>query len=134
MGMRIGDEDTTWDDLRAMAAAGKQPPLRIGSVEEIGPLWTTIPGRDREAILAGWDPALRDDPQRRGAYEFARAVNEKLARSKVKDITIFVSGINVGFARPVKLTAEFAHYMGRDGVFMPTRPCWVEASCGTLAV
>ncbi len=123
--VQLGEEDTSWDDLRVMAAAGQQPPLRIAGLEEMGPLWTTIPDRDREVVVSGWDLARRDDPRRQGAYAFARAVNEKLARSKVKDITIFVSGINVDFARPVKLTAEFAHYMGRDGVFIAY--CWPAA-------
>jgi hypothetical protein len=29
---------------------------------------------------------------------------------------------------------EILFQVGRDGVFVPTRPCWEEASCGTLAV
>jgi esterase/lipase superfamily enzyme len=118
----MGDEGTSWDDLNAMTLAGKPPALRIADVNEIGPLWTTVPDRDADAVLAGWDPARRDDAERQPAYTFVRQIDAQLARSRGRDIVVLVPGINTDFARPVKMASALAHYMGRDSVFLAY--CW----------
>lgn len=37
-------------------------------------------------------------------------------------------------ARKTEGKQDILFQVGRDGVFVPTRPCWEEASCGTMAV
>jgi len=88
----------------------------------MGPLWTTVPDRDVEAINAGWDPARRSDPERQAAYSFVRSINEQLARSSSGDIVVYVPGINTDFARPVVMASALARYMGQDRVVVAY--CW----------
>ena len=49
---------------------------------------------------------------------FAAAINDKLARSRNKDIYIYVHGFRVGFEKPVLVAAGLWHFLAYDGVFM----------------
>ncbi len=120
--VQMGDASTSWDELEAKTLQGKRAALRITDVDEIGPLWTTVPDRDADAVLVGWDPKRRDDAERQPAYAFVRDIDEKLARSRTGDIVVYVPGINTDFSRPVMTASSLAHYMGRDTVFIAY--CW----------
>ena len=48
----------------------------------------------------------------------AEAINAQLARSKQKDVYIYVHGYKVVYENPVLVSAELWHFLGYDGVFI----------------
>ncbi len=113
--VQFGKEGTTWTEHKDAALGGRSPSLEIVEVEEIGKLWTTIPlsaDPDYKLALSSTSP---DDAVRAPAREFARRIDEKLARSTCKDVLIFVPGFNITFPPTIKLAAQIQNYMGRQG-------------------
>lgn len=49
---------------------------------------------------------------------YANYINEQLARSNRKEITIYMHGYKVGFDNPLLVAAQWWNYLGKDGVFM----------------
>jgi esterase/lipase superfamily enzyme len=108
------DGQLTWEAARKLSLArDRKTPyrLRIGDVEEIGILADSASPFTDPAQL----PADREGP----ATEFAAAVNRKLARSKNRDIVIYVHGYKVPFEDPLWVSTELWHFLGYDGVFIP---------------
>lgn len=50
--------------------------------------------------------------------EYAKLINNQLARSQQKDIYIYVHGYKVIFEDPLLVASELWHYLGYDGVFI----------------
>lgn len=53
---------------------------------------------------------------------FARDINERLKKTGLKDVYIFVSGFRVPFEDPILVAQQFWHYFGYEGVFFAY--CW----------
>ena len=106
-----------WEELHQASVETKrrtQPTLELVKVEEIGPLWTTV-----APSPARFDPTPTADAEARAPSEkFAAAINDKLARSRQKDVFIFIHGFNTKFHENLELTAELHHYLGREGAFV----------------
>lgn len=49
---------------------------------------------------------------------YANYINEQLARSNRKEITIYMHGYKVGFDNPLLVAAQWWNYLGKEGVFM----------------
>jgi esterase/lipase superfamily enzyme len=111
--VRMGDADEDWRECRDETLDGERQPERLTEVHEFGPLWTTVPGLERQA--AGTDTGRQEQPEL-PAHEFAEAIDRRLAVAPVREVTVFVPGINTGFGRPLLLAAGLAHFMGTDGV------------------
>jgi len=96
--VRIGSKHMTWDDLHTASNSSKRRrtiPLDLINASEHGSL---------------------DEPE--GEQVFAEAINRQLARSRHKDINIYLHGANVNFERPCLVSAELFHFLVRDGVMM----------------
>ena len=109
-GVRFGDEDTVWPDVERAsfeADRSREVPLQVARIEELGTLGSAE--ELLEDTLRG--PDIATD-------RFITAVQQRLARSEVKDIYIFVPGFKVDFAYPVLVAAELWHYMGYPGAFI----------------
>ena len=107
----------TWDELVQESLAAKRshdPVIRLAAYEEYGPLWSTA-----------WPPNLRFDRDwdapgvdRGPGDRFVEAIEQHLALSWRKQITVYVHGFNTRFDENLKRASEFWHYMSRDEVFM----------------
>lgn len=110
--VQFGTEKTKWSDLEKYVAGeetGQCYPLRVVGVEQFGPLNFSRPFFDAERN----NPAFAG-PDRRLVQE----INEILAKSKDKEITIFVHGFKVPFDDPMLTGAQIWYYLGFDGVMM----------------
>jgi hypothetical protein len=110
----LGASDITWDEARRMSLLKDNTdryPLQVGEVTEFGVLDRTV-----HPILHQRG-ALTPDPGPR--LEFAAAVNERLARSRDRDIFVYVHGYRVNFDNPLLVAAELWHFLGYEGVFIP---------------
>ncbi len=108
----IGDEDTTWADVRefsVLKGSTKRFPLKVREVYEFGILHTSYSRLEKERSLPGADSASK---------EFVAIVNERLKKSKLKDIIIYIHGFKVNFDNPILITSEFSHYLADQGVFI----------------
>jgi esterase/lipase superfamily enzyme len=109
-----GDGKLDWDTAtRLSLQANRKPPyrLRVGAVEEIGVLARSASPFTDPALL----PAEPDAP----AAAFAAAVDRKLARSRQRDVIVYVHGFKVPFENPLLVASELWHFLGYDGVLIP---------------
>ena len=116
--VRLGSKDASWESVARASRDDDNPPLELISMEEYGKLWSTIPSSDEEdfpAVVASTGP---DDAIRAPERRFIDAMNDKLASSQWKEVVIYVPGFNTPFTSPVYMMAQYAHFMGRDGVFI----------------
>jgi esterase/lipase superfamily enzyme len=106
-----------WDQLHRASVAenrAENPVPRLTKLEDLGPLWSTIPPvpgrliRNPETIPGDTAPAMR----------FLKEVNAKLTPAGTRNIYVFVHGYNTEFAHNHEVAAQLYHYLGRDGVFM----------------
>jgi len=109
--LQLGDNSMTWEEARKISLLknrSEKYPLKITEVEEIGILAESY---------SHFIPPEVSDIERPGK-EFAAKINEKLAKSKHKDIYIYVHGYKVVFENPLLVAAELWHFLGYDGVFI----------------
>jgi esterase/lipase superfamily enzyme len=115
--VRLGRPNTGWDQLAKESIDNGRPVMQLTAIDEIGKLWTTIPFSD-ERFIEVYESDSPSDPIREPAREFAALIDEQLARSSSQDIVLYVPGFNTPFEAPIHMMAQFAHFMGRDGVFV----------------
>lgn len=104
------DESITWEQARQISLLKNRAeyyPLRVSSVEELGPLAQTVRPFDE-----GIEPS--DAPGRR----FIAEIDRRLARSRSNDVFIYVHGYKVDFEEPVLVAAELWHFLGYNGAFI----------------
>jgi esterase/lipase superfamily enzyme len=109
----VGDTDITWEEARRISLLKNrttQYPLKVTAVEEFGIL-------DR-SISVFTDPEMITGDRRQPAQHFADQINAKLARSKRRDIYVYVHGYKVVFENPILVASELWHFLGYDGVFI----------------
>ncbi len=107
----------TWDELVRESLAAKRdrkPRLKLAAYEEYGPLWST-----------DWPPNIRFDRDwdaagvdRGPGDRFVEAIEEHLALSERKQITVYVHGFNTTFDENLIRASEFWHYMSRDEIMI----------------
>jgi esterase/lipase superfamily enzyme len=109
--LTLGDNDMTWEEARDISLLKNRTdkyPIKITAVEETGIL--------AESYSHFRPPKITNIEQ--PGKEFAAKINEKLAKSKRKDIYIYVHGYKVVFENPLLVAAELWHFLGYDGVFI----------------
>ena len=109
----FGDSDITWDEARRISLLKNRPgsfPLEVRDVHESGILASSVSAFTPAEIAASVD----DGPSR----EFVREVENRLARSSVKDIFIYVNGYKVNFENPLLVASEMWHFLGYEGAFI----------------
>jgi esterase/lipase superfamily enzyme len=84
--------------------------LQVSGVEELGVLADSYTVFDDPTIISA-DPHLP-------GHIFAERINEKLIRSKKKEIFIYVHGYKVVFDNPMLVAMELWHFLGYEGVFI----------------
>jgi hypothetical protein len=114
--VRFGQAGMTWErfcELSRQDRRGEPIAKSLAHLEDYGVLWTTIPPPGMNP-----DPDDQPDPSPQPAQEFKDAVNQMLAASRQKEITIFVHGFDTAMDSNIELVGELWHYAGREGVFM----------------
>jgi esterase/lipase superfamily enzyme len=111
--INIGDSSEFIDNIENieyLKNSGESYPLTLGNVTEFGPLDNALHGLVDLSRLSG-DP---HEP----AEKFAGIINRRLVDNPVKDIFIYVHGVNTSFESPLLVASELWHYMGYRGVFI----------------
>jgi esterase/lipase superfamily enzyme len=109
--IKLGITDMTWEEAKEISLLKSRTdkyPLKITEVEEIGIL--------AESYSNFIPPKVSDIEQ--PGKDFAAKINAKLAKSKRKDIFIYVHGYKVVFENPLLVATELWHFLGYDGVFI----------------
>jgi esterase/lipase superfamily enzyme len=108
--VEAGQEKLTWEEARRISLAKERPgryPLQISSIRELGVLESSI--FTPEAMRAGEAAAVE---------AFVDAVNARLARSRVKDVYVYVHGYKVVFENPLLVASELWHFLGYEGAMI----------------
>ncbi|MCB1749724.1 MAG: alpha/beta hydrolase, partial [Gammaproteobacteria bacterium] len=111
--IHFGDGDISWDEARRIALLKNRPgnfPLRVEDVREFGILPASVSVFTPREVAAGVDETA--------AADFATAIDQRLARSAVKDVFVYVHGYKVNFENPLLVAAEMWHFLGQDGAFV----------------
>jgi esterase/lipase superfamily enzyme len=113
--VELGDKKFSWEKAREISmlkSRTEKYPVRVTNVDEWGILGSTIPFW-ADLVSKSDDEALPDATER-----FAGAVNAQLARSKKKDVYIYVHGYKVVYENPILVSTELWHFLGYDGAFI----------------
>ncbi|MGE0482597.1 MAG: alpha/beta hydrolase [Gammaproteobacteria bacterium] len=109
----FGDSDVSWDEARRIALLKNRPghfPLQVDGVREFGILPTSVSVFTPSEVAAGVDEVA--------GQTFAAAIEQRLARSAVKDVFVYVHGYKVNFENPLLVASEMWHFLGQDGAFV----------------
>jgi len=98
------------EDLEFLNDSDKPLILGLKSITSFGPLDNALHG----LVDASRLPEDIHEP----AGRFAEIVNRRLTDNPVKDIFIYVHGVNTSFESPLLVASELWHYMGYRGVFI----------------
>ncbi len=109
----VKKEGVTWEEMRRaslLKGRAEDYPLAVAGVREFGILV--------DSYNVFTDPDLIESNLGQAEMQFAKAVNEKLAISKYKNICVYVHGYKVIFDNPLLVAAELWHFIGYEGVFI----------------
>ncbi|MFK7852231.1 MAG: alpha/beta hydrolase [Akkermansiaceae bacterium] len=104
--VRMGEVDTTWDDLVRLSMAedsSQAVPLSLQEVIEMARIPLQTNGDQK--------PELNAQQQ-----QFIDSINREISQAKDKEIMIYVHGTKVDFENAAILAAEVDHFAGRDFV------------------
>lgn len=122
--VRFGTGDPDWDALIERIRQDRRPKSTIIDLEEYGKLWTTIPETDAQ-FRSARGSASPDDDVRTPARRFADELNSRLAKTRHKDVVIYIPGFNTAFDLPVHRMASLGHYLSGDAVCIAySWPSW----------
>jgi esterase/lipase superfamily enzyme len=93
-------------EISLLKNRSRKYPIKISEVKEIGILAESY---------SNFIPPKTSDIEQPGNI-FAEKINAKLAKSKRKDIYIYVHGFKVVFENPLLVATELWHFLGYDGV------------------
>jgi len=96
-------------DISNLETTDKKYPLTVEEVNDLGPLENTV------HVLA---EIKKTESAQKASEQFAGIINGLLEKNPVKDIYIFVHGVNTSFEEPLYVADEYWHYMGYRGVFI----------------
>lgn len=103
--LSIGGSGRTWDwlyELSTNAPAGDRPQILLESMQETA------------AITAGTPLETPGED----ALAFFRQIDEALARSPDRNLTIYVHGANTAVGRATAQAAQYRHFTGRNSVVL----------------
>lgn len=102
--LRIGDASMTWEEINRLSHSTdtrRRPAISLEQMQGIA-----VINRNRSNV---------GSPQ---AHAFFAKLNQALARSRNKDLIIFVHGANNAMHRATGQAAQFHHFSGRDSVVL----------------
>ena len=107
----VSSGESSWEELQDLellkSSSGKYP-VTVEQVEIFGPLDAAF----HDLVEPSRIPADPGAASRRYIDE----VNRRLERNPIRELFVYVHGVNTTFESPLLLTAEFWHYLGYRGV------------------
>ncbi len=108
--VRFGDDEMAWPEVERASFKkdrSQEVTLQIERIREL-------------STLGAAEEMLEESMRGPGSTtdEFITALQQRLSRSSVKDLYIFVPGFKVDFTYPVLVAAELWHYLGYPGAFI----------------
>lgn len=113
--VQLGKNNIDWAMAREISMLKTRTdkyPVRITNAVEWGVLGETVP------YWLDVDIATDGTPVPDATTRFTAAINAQLARSRGKDVYIYVHGYKVVFENPVLVSAELWHFLGYNGAFI----------------
>lgn len=113
--VQLGEKKFAWDKAREISmlkARTEKYPVRVTGVDEWGLMGSTVP------FWADLNSMSDGNPPPDATERFAEAINTQLARSKKRDVYIYVHGYKVVYENPVLVAAELWHFLGYKGAFI----------------
>ncbi len=107
----LAGKELDWEEARRVSLLknrSKKYPLKVAEVREFG-----ILDRSASELI---DPDLLPPDLETPAKRFADLIDQKLEKSRLKEIFIYVHGYKVVFDNPVLVTTELWHFLGYEGV------------------
>ncbi|MGB5309371.1 MAG: alpha/beta hydrolase [Arenicellales bacterium] len=124
--------DVSWDSLEResrLAVRTRDLNLSLGEVKELGRFPTEPYNVEVRA-----DGLYRNAADLRAHYQakhlFQSELEKRLARSKTKNVIVYVHGFNETFATAAYTAAEMCHFLGRDSVCVLYT--WPSSSTGNF--
>jgi esterase/lipase superfamily enzyme len=108
--IEVGRENFTWEEARRVSLAKNRPdryPLEVTQARELGIIESSI-----------FTPKTLLEAEREAADAFATLINERLSRSRTKDVYVYVHGYKVVFENPLLVASELWHFLGYEGVMI----------------
>jgi len=105
------DASATWDDAQRVPLLRDQTgdyPLQVETVREFG--------IEPDSVSPLAPRELHERADERAIKAFAEAVDERMATSGRRDVTVFVHGYKISFVTPLLAAAELSHYLDHRGV------------------
>jgi esterase/lipase superfamily enzyme len=108
--IQVGQGGYTWEEARRVSLLKDRDadyPLQVRDVEEFGVV--------SQSLTAWFDPEGFD---RAPEERFIKAVNDRMALTKSKDVFVYVHGYKVNFENPILVASELWHFLGYKGAFV----------------
>lgn len=109
----FGDTDVSWDEARRISLLKDRPgsfPLQVSEASEFGILQDSVSIFTPETIASN----VSEKP----TNQFVEEVEQRLSRSRQKDVFVYVHGFKVVFDNPVLVSSEMWHFLGYEGAFI----------------
>jgi esterase/lipase superfamily enzyme len=122
-------KDVSWDQLVKASLSRERSvdlPLSVVATTELGRFPPTprtlvpMPGHEREA----------DEAESAAEDAFRKALSDRLVRTRVKEVYVYIHGYNNDFSGSVQTIAQLWHFFGRQGV--PVAYTWPAGSGGLI--
>lgn len=113
--VELGETTIPWERARIISmltSRTEKYPIRVTRADEWGIMESTVPYWMTLELLTG------DDPPPDATDRYAEAINAQLARSKRKDVYIYVHGYKEVYENPVLVSSELWHFLGYNGAFI----------------
>ena len=113
--VELGETTIPWERARIISMLTSRTekfPIRVTQADEWGIMGSTVPYWMTLELLTG------DDPPPDATDRYAEAINAQLARSKRKDVYIYVHGYKEVYENPVLVSSELWHFLGYNGAFI----------------
>jgi len=111
--IKLGDGDFSWEEAKRVSLLKNRTdkyPLKVENVTEYGVLGSSL----NRFIAKDFNSTGVETTGK----EFARHIDQQLAKSQRKDVFVYVHGYKVDFDNPILVTAELWHFLGYDGAFV----------------
>lgn len=118
--MQIGEKGTSWESVLSLSTTRnieQRPPLKLNNIQELAQYPLKLNKLTQPENTQGQSMQVHG-MQTHSMQALADMVNQALARSVDKDITIYVHGANTGIYRASAQAAQYHHFTGQNSVVM----------------
>ena len=122
-------KNVSWDQLVEASRSRQRSvdlPVLVASTTKL----CRFPPTPRTLLPASGHEREADEAERQAEDAFRKALSERLAKTRIKEVYLFIHGYNNNFTDSVEIIAQLWHFFGRQGV--PIAYTWPAGSGGIL--